>query len=83
MMYMWVNLEFLSATANDNIDEKGNLTLITFLKETLNGINAALGYIHNFDVVYDREENTVKIYDQNILKYGSKKSKGNNVWNMV
>ena len=83
MMHMWVNLEFLSATANDNIDEKGNLTLITFLKETLNGINAALGYIHNFDVVYDREENTVKIYDQNILKYGNKKLKGNNVSQFV
>lgn len=77
LMEMHVNLNFIAVVANNNIDEKGNLILINFLNQLLTGINAALGYFHNFEVVYDREENSLKIYDNNILKYGKLKQKSN------
>jgi predicted small secreted protein len=69
LMYIDVNLDFIAATVNDNIDEDGNLSLISFLKELLKGISAALGYINNFEVIYDRENNQIKIFDNNVLKY--------------
>jgi len=75
LMEIHVNLNFIAVVANNNIDEKGNLVLINFLNQLLTGLNAALGYFHNFEVVYDKEENSLKIYDNNILKYGKLKTK--------
>jgi hypothetical protein len=38
-------------------------------------MNSALGYCHNFEVVYDRETNYLKIYDYRILRYGKYRKK--------
>jgi len=83
LMYINVNLDFIAATANDNIDLRGNLSLINFLKEILLGIQASLGYVNNFEVTYDRETNYLKIYDNNILKYGDRKKNKNQISEFV
>ena len=77
LMDIHVNLEYIATVANNNIDKQGNLSLISFLNQLLTGINAALGYCHDFQVIYDRETNYVKIYDYKILNYGGLKEKSN------
>jgi hypothetical protein len=73
LMKIYINLNLVANTINNNIDSDGGVTLIKFLNELLRGINAALGYCHSFEVVYDRETNYIKIYDFNNLKYGGLK----------
>ena len=77
LMNINVNLNYIATVANNNIDEKGNLVLISFLNQLLTGINAALGYFHNFEIIYDQNENSLKIYDHNVLKYGKLKTNPN------
>jgi hypothetical protein len=75
IMYLNVNLNFVASVVNDNIDLDGNLNFVTFMKEMLNGLKAALGYINNFELIYDKETNFFKILDNNVLKYGNRKNK--------
>lgn len=75
LMNIGLCLDFVASVANDNIDLDGNLNFVTFIKEILNGVKASLGYINNFEVIYDKETNFVKILDNNILKYGNRKEK--------
>lgn len=83
LMKMYINLNFVANTVNNNIDSDGGVTLIKFLNELLRGLNAALGYCHSFEVVYDRETNHIKIYDFNNLKYGGiKTSQGTAFFNL-
>lgn len=74
LMKIYINLNLIANTVNNNIDSDGGVTLIKFLNELLRGLNAALGYCHSFEVVYDRETNYIKIYDFNNLKYGGIKT---------
>jgi hypothetical protein len=74
LMKIYINLNLVANTVNNNIDSDGGVTLIKFLNELLRGLNAALGYCHSFEVVYDRETNYIKIYDFNNLKYGGIKT---------
>ncbi len=48
-------------------DDKGNLSLIEFLKGITSGINEALGGVNDFDVFLDDSNNSVKIIDKNPL----------------
>ena len=75
IMQINVNLNFIASVVNDNIDLDGNLNFVTFMKEILNGLKAALGYINNFELIYDKETNFFKILDNNVLKYGNRKNK--------
>jgi hypothetical protein len=75
LMDIHLNMEYVATVANNNMDKEGNLSLISFLNQLLTGMNAALGYCHEFQVVYDRETNYVKIYDNKILNYGGLKTK--------
>jgi len=66
-MHIHVNLDFISTTLENNIDEKGNVSVYKFLQQLMKGIQQATGQINNFDVVYDEVNNYYVIRDLNIL----------------
>ena len=66
-MHIHVNLDFISTTLENNIDEKGNVSVYKFLQQLMKGIQQATGQINNFDVVYDEVNNYFVIRDLNIL----------------
>lgn len=72
IMNIYVEMTFILKTLEQLKDDKGDLSLFDFLKGILNGLNAGLGGINNFDVFIDETNNTIKIYDKNPLNYTDK-----------
>ena len=66
-MHIHVNLDFISTTLENNIDEKGNVFVYKFLQQLMKGIQQATGQINDFDVVYDEVTNYYVIRDLNVL----------------
>jgi hypothetical protein len=65
IMNIYVNVRFIIVKMDELKDEKGNLSLIDFLKGILAGINGALGGINELDAFIDEVTNTIKIIDKN------------------
>jgi hypothetical protein len=65
IMNIYVNVRFIIMKMDELKDEKGNLSLIDFLKGILAGINGALGGINELDAFIDEITNTIKIIDKN------------------
>tara|TARA_R110001592_G_scaffold104597_2_gene294247 strand:+ start:6234 stop:9425 length:3192 start_codon:yes stop_codon:yes gene_type:complete len=60
-----INLSFAADTlANSNKDEDGAISVLTYIKTILQGINESLGSINNFTVTYDEVDGVIKIYDE-------------------
>lgn len=60
-----VNLSFAADTlANTSKDEDGSISVLTYIKAILQGINESLGSINNFTVTYDEEDGLIRIYDE-------------------
>jgi hypothetical protein len=66
-MHIPVNIQFIISTIDNNIDNEGKLSLYSFLKELMNGIQVSLGNINNFEVTYDEVTNYLTIRDNNYL----------------
>jgi murein DD-endopeptidase MepM/ murein hydrolase activator NlpD len=66
-MHIHVNLDFISTTLENNIDDKGNVSVYKFLQQLMKGIQQAIGQINDFDIVYDEVNNYYVIRDLNIL----------------
>lgn len=71
-MHIHVNLDFISKTLNDNIDEEGKMSLFNFLTQIIKGIQEATGQINDFEVVYNDATNIFSIIDNNIIPDGQK-----------
>lgn len=71
-MHIHVNLDFISKTLNDNIDEEGKISLFNFLTQIMKGIQKVTGQINNFEVVYNDATNVFSIIDNNIIPNGQK-----------
>jgi len=60
-----VNLRFCSeALATATKDDDGGISVLSFVKTILDGINEAMGSINNFTVVHDENRGVVKIFDE-------------------
>jgi hypothetical protein len=66
-MHIHVNLDFISTTLTNNIDEEGKVSLYAFLTQIMQGISDATGQVNNFEVVYDELINYFYIIDNNML----------------
>lgn len=71
-MHIHVNLDFISKTLNDNIDEEGKMSLFNFLTQIVKGIQEATGQINDFEVIYDDATNIFSVIDNNIIPNGQK-----------
>jgi hypothetical protein len=62
-MNIYLNFEFINTCMSSNLDEKGNLSLYSFLSAICSGLNQALGGINNLEPVIDDSDNTLRIID--------------------
>jgi len=69
-MHIHVNLDFISKTLSDSIDEEGKMSLYDFLTKIIKGIQEATGQINDFEVVYNDAINTFSIIDNSIIPNG-------------
>lgn len=63
MMNIHINLNYISRTLSENLDENGDLSLYDFLSSLLQGVQKALGGINNFEVIYNEDTNEIKFMD--------------------
>jgi len=70
-MHIYINIDYIVSSLDDNIDEDGDIALQSFLISLLNGISSALGSINKFEIDYDDATNAFSIVDTALipLKY--------------
>jgi len=73
IMYIMINIEYLSHILFDLKDNDGNVVLSSFLQRILNDINACLGNINK--LTYKIFDNVITIIEEAPLNYGPLKSK--------
>lgn len=66
-MHIPVNIDYVSSVLNENLDEEGKISLYTFLRQLMKGIQMAIGNINNFEVTYDETTNYIVIRDNSII----------------
>ncbi len=65
-MHILVNMDFISSTLVNRIDEDGKLSVYDFIQDILSGIQAATGHINNYKIIYNEDANSLSIQDYNI-----------------
>jgi len=66
VMNIYVNFMYVLTVIDDNLDNKGKCSLISFLRALLGGINKSLGGVNNLDTHIEEDKNLL-IIDQNPL----------------
>jgi hypothetical protein len=66
-MHIYVNIDYIIATLDNNIDDKGNISILNFLNAMLSGVSNSLGGINSFEISYDDATNTFSIIDNSLL----------------
>jgi len=66
---IFIDFVFIIKTVNDLKNDKGDLSLIDFLKGILSGLNTGMGGVNDFDVFIDETINSIKIIDKNPLNH--------------
>jgi len=62
---VYINLRFAAdAVATSNKDSDGAISVLSYVKTILQGINESMGNINNFSVMYSEDEGSIKIYDE-------------------
>jgi len=56
-MHILVNMDFISSTLVNHIDEDGKLSVFDFIQDIMGGIQAATGHINNYKVVHNEDAN--------------------------
>lgn len=64
IMNVYLNFKFIQGILNNNLDNKGNLSLYNFIKGICDGINKSLGSVNNLEPIVNEETNTLVIIDQ-------------------
>lgn len=62
-MGIYISFDTIQSTIENNLDEKGNLSVFSFLKGICNELNKALGGVNNLEPILDG--NTIYIIDGN------------------
>jgi hypothetical protein len=73
-MNIYVSHNQINKSIQSNLDEKGNLSIFDFIQDICVELNKALGGVNNLEVVFDEEENILKIIDSS---YNPKTKKNN------
>jgi len=88
IMNIYLDFTFILNKIDELKDDKGNLSLINFLKGLMSGINGGLGGINDFDVFLDETNNTIRIIDKNpldnleeVINYINNNYKDSFIWN--
>jgi len=63
-MYMFININQITATITDNLDPEGNLSLFDFLSSLLSKTNDALAGLIALEPYYNTDDNTLYIIDR-------------------
>ena len=63
IMGIWLNLEFLTNTLNNNKNDKGEVDLGSYITAILNQVANVTGNINEFSTSYNEDTNSVEIYD--------------------
>lgn len=69
-MNIFVNLNFAAVASVQNVDSDGNVSLFNYLKQIMNGIKSALGYVNDWEVSYDPLKNKITIKELAYIKSG-------------
>jgi len=70
MGYILLNIEYLAGVLSSlTKEEDGVATLVKLLQQIMDDVNVCLGGINNFTVYADRDNLTIKIYDQTPMTY--------------
>jgi hypothetical protein len=69
LMHVHVNMLHISKILDENIDEDGKVSILTFLETLMANIQKSLGNINKFTVTYDADTNVIKIMDDNPIPY--------------
>jgi putative chitinase len=75
IMNIYIHHQFIDNCLNENLDEKGNLSIFNFLNSICVGLNKALGGVNGLETIIDAEEATIRIidthyYEKQPRKYG-------------
>jgi len=62
LLHIHVNMHYLAGVLNQSTSNNA-VPLLRFLENLLYGIQEALGSVNKFSVVYDHDQNTIKIFD--------------------
>ena len=63
-MNIYVHHQTIDKCLKDNLDERGNLSLFSFLNSICSELNKALGGVNNLEPIIDEEDNIIRIIDQ-------------------
>jgi hypothetical protein len=63
IMSIYLSFTQIQKSLTDSIDEKGNISLFSFLSSICNELNVALGGVNNLEPIMDEDTNTLKIID--------------------
>jgi hypothetical protein len=66
-MHIYVNIDYIITTLDNNMDDKGNISILDFLNAMLSGVSNALGSINNFEISYDDATNAFSIIDNALV----------------
>jgi hypothetical protein len=61
MINIYINIGFILKTFENSINEDGDVILIDFLRNVLNGVNSSLGGLNNFRVIHNNDTNLFEI----------------------
>lgn len=64
---IYVSFSTIQNAIDSNLDERGNLALISFVQAICNDLNKALGGVNNLEPVVDEESNILEIIDGSLL----------------
>jgi hypothetical protein len=74
LMNIYMNSVWINTAIEDNMDEKGNLSLFDFLLKICEGINKAMGGVNNLEPIINEQNNVISILDANYVKMQSPKT---------
>ena len=63
IMNIYLNFEFIIECLNNNLDERGDISIFEFLKAICDRLNVALGGINNLEPIINETSNTLSIID--------------------
>jgi hypothetical protein len=66
-MNIYVNFTTIQNAIDGNLDENGDLSLISFLQSICTELNKALGGVNNLEPIVDEDTNTILIVDGSLL----------------
>lgn len=64
---VYLNLNFITKTFKETVNDKKEVILLDFLKNILNGMNNALGGINEFRIIHNKDTNLFEILSENPL----------------